>query len=73
MVVRFVLNSMNVPKLEVEHAFLEGFHMVLLGIFVYVFALLGMSMFAGSFKFNRETGIYDPNGELSRQNFDSLL
>ena len=33
-----------------------GNFLVLLGIFVYVFALLGMSMFAGSFKFDPETG-----------------
>jgi hypothetical protein len=50
-----------------------GNFMVILAIFIYVFALLGMQMFAGRLKFNAE-GYFDPvNGRLSRQNFDNLL
>ena len=49
-----------------------GNFLVLLSILVYVFALLGMSKFAGRFKFD-ENGNYDPiNGEVPRQNFDSI-
>lgn len=47
--------------------------MFVLAIFIYVFALLGMETFAGRFKFDKD-GLYDPdNGEVPRQNFDSLL
>jgi hypothetical protein len=43
-----------------------GNFLVLLSIFIYVFALLGMSNFAGKFKFD-EKGQYDPvNGEVPR-------
>lgn len=42
-----------------------GNFLVLLSIFIYVFALLGMSNFAGKFRFN-ERGEYDPNGEVPR-------
>lgn len=49
-----------------------GNFLVLLGIFVYVFALLGMSMFAGTFKFDPRTGLFDRKGDVPRQNFDSL-
>ena len=46
--------------------------MVLLMLFIYVFALLGMTMFAAEFKFDNE-GYFDPeNGELPRQHFDNL-
>lgn len=48
------------------------YFMVLLMLFIYVFALLGMTMFAGTFKFDKD-GYYDPtNGELPRKNFDNL-
>lgn len=41
-------------------------------LFIYVFALLGMTMFAGKFKFNNQ-GYHDPeNGHVPRMNFDSL-
>ena len=46
--------------------------LVLLGIFIYVFTLLGMSSFAGKFKLD-EKGMYDPeNGVVPRMNFDTL-
>lgn len=46
--------------------------LVLLGIFMYVFALLGMEIFAERFKFNSD-GIYDVvNGTAPRQNYDSI-
>ena len=46
---------------------------VILAIFIYVFALLGMQMFAGKLIFN-EDGYYDlENGKSCRQNFDNLL
>lgn len=42
------------------------YFLLLLMLFIYVFALLGMTMFAGQFKFNKE-GYYDQlNGELPR-------
>lgn len=49
-----------------------GNFMVILAIFIYVFALLGMQLFAGKFKFNEE-GYFDPKGEVPRTNFDGLL
>lgn len=45
--------------------------MIVLAIFIYVFALLGMETFAGMFYFDKD-GLYDPKGEVPRQNFDSL-
>jgi hypothetical protein len=43
-----------------------GNFMVLLAIFIYVFALLGMEMFAGKFRFDRE-GNYNPiEGQVPR-------
>jgi len=45
---------------------------ILLLLFVYVFALLGMSFFAGKVKFD-EDGNYDlENGEVPRASFDDL-
>ena len=44
---------------------------VLLGLFIYVYSLLGMQFFAGKLKFNKE-GYYDPNGESPREHFDHL-
>jgi hypothetical protein len=50
-----------------------GNFLVLLSILIYVFALLGMSNFAGKFVFDMD-GKYDPiNGEVPRQNFDSIF
>lgn len=49
-----------------------GNFMVILAIFIYVFALLGMQMFAGRLIFDDEMN-YDPeNGKTSRENFDNL-
>lgn len=43
-----------------------GNFMVLLAIFIYVFALLGMEMFAGKFRFDRD-GNYNPEeGKVPR-------
>ena len=50
-----------------------GNYVVLLILFIYVYALLGMQFFAGRLKFNKESGLYDENGEVPRANFDSLL
>jgi len=44
---------------------------ILLCLFIYVFALLGMSFFAGKVKFD-EDGAYDLEGEPPRINFDNL-
>jgi len=45
---------------------------VILSIFIYTFALLGMEMFAGKFKFD-EFGRFDPvNGMVPRQNYDHI-
>lgn len=45
--------------------------MVILAIFIYVFSLLGMEIFAGKFKFDKD-GMFDADGEVPRQNFDSI-
>jgi len=43
-----------------------------MSIFLYTFALLGMEMFAGKFKFD-EFGRYDlVNGKVPRQNYDEI-
>lgn len=44
---------------------------VLLALFIYVFALLGMSFFAEKVKFN-DDDIWDQNGEAPRNNFDTI-
>lgn len=50
-----------------------GNFMVIMAIFIYVFSLLGMQLFAGRFKFDNE-GYYDEiNGKVPRTNFDGLL
>jgi hypothetical protein len=42
-------------------------------IFVYIFSLLGMQFFAGKLRFGTN-GLYDPiNGEVPRQNFDTIM
>jgi|APSaa5957512535_1039671.scaffolds.fasta_scaffold46559_2 voltage-dependent calcium channel L type alpha-1D len=47
--------------------------MVILAIFIYVFSLLGMEIFAGKFMFDSDGNFDDINGELSRQNYDEIL
>lgn len=48
-----------------------GPYVVFLLFFIYIFALVGMSFYAGKIKFNDE-GHVDPNGNSPRENFDSL-
>jgi hypothetical protein len=43
---------------------------ILLCLFIYVFALLGMSFFAGKVKFDEEGDLDFKNGESPRANFD---
>ena len=47
--------------------------MVILAIFIYVFSLLGMEIFAGKFMFDKDGNFDAENGELSRQNYDEIL
>ncbi len=50
-----------------------GNYIVLLSLFIYIYALLGMQQFAGKLKFN-EDGEHDlKNGTSPRANFDTLL
>ena len=49
-----------------------GDYTILLSLFVYVFALLGMSFFAGKTKFNEDGDLDVENGESPRANFDRL-
>jgi hypothetical protein len=49
-----------------------GDYTILLGLFVYVFALLGMSFFAGKVKFNDDGDVDLENGTSPRANFDRL-
>ena len=46
-------------------------YVLLLGLFIYVYSLLGMQFFAGKMTYDSE-GFYDPNGKLARANFDTL-
>ena len=48
-----------------------GNYVILLGLFIYVYALLGMQFFAGNLKFD-EDGHYSSNGSVPRANFDTL-
>lgn len=48
-----------------------GNYAVLLMLFIYVYSLIGMNQFAGKFRFGPLGP--DPEGEVPRQNFDSLL
>ena len=50
-----------------------GNYSILLCLYIYVMALLGMSIFAGSFRFTDGVGGYDPEGSVPRANFDTLL
>ena len=47
-----------------------GDYVILLLLFMYVFALLGMSFFAGSVKFNEDDKLDLVNGVPPRANFD---
>mmetsp|Transcript_15907 Transcript_15907/g.24534 ORF Transcript_15907/g.24534 Transcript_15907/m.24534 type:complete len:353 (+) Transcript_15907:2906-3964(+) len=49
-----------------------GDYVILLLLFIYVFALLGMSFFAGKLKFDADDR-YDPDGESPRTNFDHIV
>jgi hypothetical protein len=49
-----------------------GDYSILLGLFIYVFALLGMSFFAGKVKFDDDGNIDIENGSSPRANFDRL-
>jgi hypothetical protein len=45
---------------------------ILLCLFIYVFALLGMSFFAGALKFDETDNVDHINGETPRENFDHI-
>jgi hypothetical protein len=49
-----------------------GDYCILLGLFIYVFALLGMSMFAGKVRFDENGDLDVENGESPRANYDSV-
>jgi hypothetical protein len=46
-------------------------YMCLVIFMFYIFALIGMSFFAGKIKFD-DDGNYDPNGTTVRENYDTL-
>jgi len=47
-------------------------YMILLGIYMYIFAVLGMKYFAGKFKFDANGHVDLINGTIPRANFDTL-
>jgi Na+-transporting methylmalonyl-CoA/oxaloacetate decarboxylase gamma subunit len=49
-----------------------GDYVILLLLFIYVFALIGMSFFAGQLKFDDDDKVDHENGESPRTNFDNL-
>ena len=49
-----------------------GDYVILLLLFIYVFALIGMSFFAGKMKFDENDKVDHINGESPRTNFDNL-
>lgn len=49
-----------------------GPYVVFLLFFIYIFALVGMSFFAGKIKFNEEGRVDLENGMSPRENFDTL-
>ena len=49
-----------------------GDYCILLALFIYVFALLGMSSFAGKVRFNEDGELDIENGESPRANFDRV-
>jgi Na+-transporting methylmalonyl-CoA/oxaloacetate decarboxylase gamma subunit len=48
-----------------------GNYTVLLSLFIYLFALLGMQFFAGKFRFG-DDGLYSSSGAVPRENFDTI-
>lgn len=50
-----------------------GDYVILLLIFIYIFALLGMSFFAGALKFDDNDKVNHLTGESPRANFDELF
>ena len=50
-----------------------GDYVILLLLFIYVFALLGMSFFAGAVKYDDNDKLDLVNGKPPRANFDSIL
>ena len=48
-----------------------GNYAILLFLFMYLFALLGMQFFAGKFRFGND-GLYSSSGDVPRMNFDSI-
>lgn len=49
-----------------------GPYPLFLTFFIYIFALIGMSFFAGKFRFDAENNINLVNGTPPRENFDTL-
>ena len=49
-----------------------GDYVILLLLFIYVFALLGMSFFAGKIKFDKDDNVDLVNGKAPRENFDTI-
>lgn len=49
-----------------------GNYVVLLILFIYVYALLGMQFFAGKLKFDENNEYDSQNGTTSRENFDNI-
>ena len=49
-----------------------GDYVILLMLFMYVFALLGMSIFAGKIRFDENGNVDLKNGTPPRTNFDTL-
>ena len=49
-----------------------GPYVVFLFFFMYIFALVGMSFYAGKIKFNDDDQVDLDGGDSPRENFDSL-
>lgn len=62
---RTLLDSIGFTVLTIKD------YTILLALFIYVFALLGMSVFAGRVHFNSDEE-YDPKGDPPRSNFDTI-
>ena len=48
-----------------------GYYAILVFLFMYIFTLLGMQLFAGNLAFGDDS-LYNPNGVVPRENFDSF-
>lgn len=48
-------------------------YVILLLLFIFVFALIGMSFFAGKIRFDEDGKVDLVNGELPRTHFDSIF